>query len=98
MGRAGSRAVLSRALTLARVEIPWLTGVEIHADDIMENFAGLAVKQEASAATEGSEVLLAHLLGLLVVFIGEVLTLRLLYEIWPDLPKNDNFTQGNSHE
>ncbi len=32
---------------------------------------------------EGGVVLVAHLLGLLVAFIGEGLTLHLMREIWP---------------
>jgi hypothetical protein len=46
----------------------------------------------------GSEVLLAHLIGLLVAFIGEILTLRLIHELWPDLSENNNFTLENEHE
>jgi hypothetical protein len=34
---------------------------------------------------EGGVVLLAQLLGLLVAFIGEDLTLRLLRDVWPEV-------------
>ena len=40
--------------------------------------------------TNGRVVLLAHLLGLLVAFIGEDLTQRLLREAWPKLPAIKN--------
>jgi hypothetical protein len=36
-------------------------------------------------ATHGERVLVAHLLGLLVTFIGPALTRRLLQDIWPKL-------------
>jgi hypothetical protein len=38
---------------------------------------------------EGRVVLLAQLLGLLVAFIGELLTLRLVRDVWPKLSLND---------
>ena len=44
---------------------------------------------------EGGVVLLAQLLGLLVAFIGESLTLRLVREVWPQLPLDDlDFGKG----
>jgi hypothetical protein len=39
--------------------------------------------------SEGRVVLLAQLLGLLVAFIGESLTLRLVLEVWPKVPLED---------
>ncbi len=98
MGRAGYQALVLRALVLAREEAPWLCAIEINADGSLENFAQLNDKHESAEVTHGSEVLLAHLISLLVAFIGEVLTLRLLCELWPDLPNNIDFTQGNDHE
>ena len=45
-------------------------------------------------AVESGVLLAAQLLGLLVAFIGENLTLRLVREVWPKLPlENWNFTQ-----
>jgi hypothetical protein len=44
---------------------------------------------------EGRTVLLAQLLGLLVAFIGEGLTVRLVHEAWPDLSHSElNFGKG----
>jgi len=41
-------------------------------------------------------LLVAQLLGLLVAFIGENLTLRLMRDVWPKLSLEDlKFTQGN---
>lgn len=94
MGRAGYHALISRAVVLTRDEVPWLGDVGITADGSLENFAGLAAKQESA----DSEILLAHLIGLLVAFIGEVLTLRLVRELWQDFPIDNNFSLGNEHE
>jgi hypothetical protein len=47
---------------------------------------------------EGRVVLLAQLLGLLVAFIGEDLTLRLVREVWPKLPLNNlDFGKGDKN-
>jgi hypothetical protein len=48
---------------------------------------------------EGGVVLLAQLLGLLVAFIGENLTLRLVREVWPKVPLDDlDFGKGEKNE
>ena len=39
--------------------------------------------------SRGSVELVAQLVGLLVAFIGEKLTLQLLLDIWPKLPRRD---------
>lgn len=83
MGEGGYRALLSRALTLARAEAPWLGAVQIKADGSLEEPAGLETQIDMQGTVEGRIVLLAHLLGLLAAFIGENLTLRLLREVWP---------------
>lgn len=98
MGRAGYRALIFRALVLARVEIAWLCDVEITVDGRLENFAELADKHEPAEVSQGSEVLLARLLGLLEEFIGEALTQRFLYELWPSLTEENYFTHGNEDE
>jgi hypothetical protein len=44
-------------------------------------------------------VLLAQLLGLLVAFIGENLTLRLMREVWPKVPLNElDFASEGKYE
>jgi hypothetical protein len=51
-------------------------------------FEEAAGQQPAEVVAEGSVALLARLLGLLVTFIGEALTLRLVEEMWPDVRLN----------
>lgn len=93
MGKVGYRALILRSLVLARQEIPWLCEATVNADGSLENFADLTASQDAEVAVLGSEVLLSHLLGLLVAFIGELVTLRLVHGLWPVVANDDDFTQ-----
>ena len=77
-GAAGFRSLLARALTLAKQESPALGAWEVKADGSLEGMNG-------EAAPLGA-VLIAHLIGLMTTFIGESLTLRLLHDVWIDLP------------
>jgi hypothetical protein len=85
MGSGGFQALLARALALGSVEVPGLHAIEIQQD------GSLAGQLAPSEAFEGGVVLLAQLLGLLVAFIGEVLTWQLVHEVWPNVPLNDLF-------
>ena len=82
-GNAGFRALLTRALALAKAEVPWLRAVHVNADGTLEEVEELHAQLDPDELFEGRVVLLAQLLGLLVAFIGENLTLRLVREIWP---------------
>jgi hypothetical protein len=77
MGSGGFSSLLQRALTLAQRESPALVGVEVKADGSMVGLEG--------AAAEASPILVAHLIQLLITFIGESLTLMLLQDIWPEI-------------
>jgi hypothetical protein len=79
-GAEGFASLLRRALALARAEIPSLDRVKIRPDCSIEGLAELS----RDDATEAAAALTAHLLGLLVTFIGQPLTLRLVREAWPD--------------
>jgi len=84
-GVDGFRSLLSRALTLAKAEVPSLKMVQVGADGSVEGFDGIEQSREAGAAEGGAgAVLVAHLLELLVTFIGTPLTLRLVRDAWPD--------------
>jgi hypothetical protein len=77
-GAAGFRSLLVRALTLAKREGGALDAVEVKDDGSLEGLA-------AGTPGLGGTLLIAQLLGLLMTFIGEALTMRLLHEIWPEL-------------
>ena len=83
LGAGGFSALLSRALALAGAELPWLGGLQIKGDGSLDGLDHAAPGGED--ATRGERVLVAHLLGLLVTFIGPALTRRLLQDIWPKL-------------
>ena len=96
MGNVGFRALISRALALANAEVPWLHAVHVNADGSFEALDKLEPQVDPDEIFEGCVVLLAQLLGLLVAFIGEELTLRLVLEVWPKLPlKQLDFGRGS---
>jgi hypothetical protein len=99
MGNVGFSALLSRALVLANAEIPWLRAVHVKADGSLEGLDGLGAQVSPAELFEGKVVLLAQLLGLLVAFIGEKLTLSLVHQIWPKAPPHDlEFGHGDKNE
>jgi hypothetical protein len=85
-----------RSLALSTEEVPWLHTVRIKADWSLEGLEELQAKLDPDELFDGGVVLLAQLLGLLVVFIGEVLTVRLVREVWPKVRLNDlDISNGN---
>ena len=89
MGQGGFRAVLSRALALATAEVPWLRAVRVNEDGGLEGGEEIQKQLDPDEFLEGRVVLVAQLLGLLVAFIGESLTLCLVRDIWPKVPLKD---------
>lgn len=89
MGAAGFRELLSCALPRAQAEIPWLGAVHAKEDGALEGLEELSVKHNQDELFEGGIVLVAQLLGLLVAFIGQSLTLRFVREVWPEVPLDD---------
>ena len=83
-GVEGFRSLLSRALTLSKAEVPSLTVVRISSDGSLEGFDGIEGGEATGAATQAGIILVAHLLELLVTFIGAPLTLSLVRDKWPD--------------
>lgn len=99
MGGTGFRSLLSRSLALANAEVPWLRAVHVKADGSLEGMEALEAQVAPENILEGGVVLVAHLLGLLVAFIGENLTLGLVREVWPKLSLNDfDFRKGDKNE
>ena len=89
MGSAGFRALLSRSLARAHAEVPWLHAVQVKSDNSLIGLDELEAQIGPDDFFEGRVVVLAQLLGLLVAFIGENLTLQLVGEVWPNLRLND---------
>lgn len=89
MGNVGFSALQARALALATGQYPWLKAVDINADGRLGSLDAVDAQVDPKEFSEGCVNLLAHLLGLLATFIGEELTLRLLVDVWPELPLDD---------
>ena len=81
MGVAGFRALISRALVLANPEIAWLGDLRVREDGSFEGLNELEAQANPEEITAGGIVLLARVVGLLVIFIGEDLTLHLLSDV-----------------
>jgi hypothetical protein len=94
MGNGGFRALLTRALALAKAEVSTLRAVRVNADGTLEALNELGVPVGHELLAKGGDVLLAHLLGLLVALIGANLTLGLVREGWPDI-RLDKLELGN---
>ena len=87
VGADGFTALLRRALALARVDVPSLQAAKITADGHLEGLAAFGA--DAKSDIEAATAITAHLLGLLVTFIGEPLTLSLMRDSFPDTPGPD---------
>jgi hypothetical protein len=83
-GVAGFRSLLSRALMLARAEAPSLSAVQVAADGSLKGLDELASQTDKEQARDGGAILIAQLIGLLLTFIGDGLTLRLVQDVWPE--------------
>jgi hypothetical protein len=85
LGSGGVSALLRRALHLAQREQPLLAGVALSGEPA-ECFIGLAESLAAStdeAATAAAGTVLAHMLDLLVMLLGEELGMKPIRKLWP---------------
>ena len=100
-GTAGFQSLASRALTLARSEAPSLSAVRVAAEG---NLQGMSVTElpidfDKDQFHEGGVILLSRLLGLLLIFLGEALTMNLIRSVWPDAALDDSITRmGETRE
>jgi len=86
IGQVGVDSLTGRALHLAQREYPWLVHTR-EPEQAEEPFAQIVFcleRQDPAVATEAAGAVLTILTGLLVTFIGEPLTARLLRKAWPD--------------
>lgn len=75
LGIDGYRSLMARALAMAKAETLSLGPVQVQLDGSLDGIG----QKDAEAAV----VVLVHLLGLLVTFVGERMTLRLVLDGWP---------------
>ena len=97
-GVAGFHSIASRALTLTKSHAPSLSAVQVLADGSLQGLGDIEQIDHCQAG-EGFVVLIAELLELLLVFIGESLTLSLVRNVWPDIAIDDAIPgTGEKHE
>ena len=83
-GEAGFRSLLSRAVALANAEVSSLATVQVQAGGSLEISFGQGNEHDAAAVRLVGGAVVAQLLGLLVTFVGEPLTLQLVRDAWPE--------------
>jgi hypothetical protein len=109
-GAAGFQSLAFRALTQAKSEAPGLWAVQVAADGSLQGLgefepqsgefepqSGEFEPQLGSGknqVSEGGVILIARLLGLLLIFLGQTLTLSLLRNSWPCAALGDH-NSGN---
>lgn len=84
MGVAGFQSLLSRAVSLAKKDVPWVAGLQINPDGSFRFTPELEAQFDTDEAIAGGSAVIAQVLGLLITFIGEALTLRLVQQTWPN--------------
>jgi hypothetical protein len=100
-GGASFYSLASRALVLASLEAPTLSAARITADGSLHGLAENEPRTDIDRvqaggfpAGEEGTILIARLLSLLHIFIGEALTLSLLRDAWPGAAYDDR-NSGN---
>jgi len=86
IGQVGVEALAGRALHLAQREYPWLvqTREPGQAERPFTQVIACLERQDPAVAIEAAGAVFATFTGLLITFIGEPLTARLLRQAWPD--------------
>jgi len=83
VGVLGFRTLIDRALTLAKTEVPGMSAVQVGADGVLVGIGEGVAQSSNGKIAKGEVLLIAHLVGLLIVFLGEALTLGLVQDVWP---------------
>jgi hypothetical protein len=85
-GVAGFHSLASRALSLAKSEVPDLIALQVAPDGSLRGLAKPDVQIDIVGNKGGAieVILIAQLLALLFIFLGEALTLNLVSDLWPD--------------
>jgi hypothetical protein len=81
VGVDGFQALASRALSLAKSESARLSAVQVTADGCLRGLGEVESQTDADEDGEAGIILIAQLLGLFLVFLGEVTTLRLIEDL-----------------
>jgi hypothetical protein len=85
VGVADYRSLISRALALAKLEVPTLGAVQVTTDGSLQGLGEISTQTDEAHTGGGGVILIAELLGLFLSFLGEALTLQLVQDISPHL-------------
>jgi len=102
IGLTGYTTLVARAVRLAQADVPALEGVTVAAGEPEAEGRLRGVPEftrasgDAAAIEAGLSAILAHVIGLLITFIGEDLALRLVHEAWPDLASDQAASEGHA--
>jgi hypothetical protein len=88
---AAFESLAFRALTQAKSEAPGLSAARVTADGSLQGLGEFdpQVGIDKNQTGEDGVILLARLLNLLLIFLGETLTLRLVRDVWPETAFDD---------
>jgi hypothetical protein len=99
VGESGFRTLLMRALVLAQPHAPSLRAVVLEPDGSFKYSGERHMRLAPKELAEGGVILVAELLSLLIAFIGEDMTIRMVRDVWPQLPQRDfDLPKGQRHE
>lgn len=86
-GPDGFNALLRRALGLARAEVPSLEGATVTHDGQLQGvelYSPGSTQGQTQNENQAAVTIVAYLLWLLITFIGEPQTMRLVRDAWPE--------------
>ncbi len=81
VGTDGFQVLASRALALAKLESSRLSAVQVTANGGLRGLGEVESRTDSDENGEAGIVLIAHLLGLFLTFLGEATTLRLIEDL-----------------
>jgi len=102
-GVDGFQALAFRALTQAKSEAPGLWAVQLAADGALQGLGenrpqpvefDFQLGSGKDQVNEEGAILIARLLGLLLIFLGQALTLSLLRNAWPGATFDDRSSEN----
>lgn len=85
VGVDGFHALASRALAQAKSEAPRLSAVQVTAEGRLRGLDELKMQKDLGQDSEVGIVLIAHLLGLFLTFLGAATMRRLVQDVFPHL-------------
>jgi len=84
IGQMGLDAIIARALQLTQQEYPAVSAGDTDQHGAFAQVNVWLKQQDARIATDAAATMFSMVGGLLIAFIGEPLTMRLLRRAWPD--------------